>query len=103
MCSFLAVDLFDVNLDEVVSIERGRISLYPTTHDSARCLPPPGHGLNQPALVTFRRMAVRQPSDKRIVDAFRKKLEEAATRMQGVFVHYDQDKGIWLLKLDAWM
>lgn len=66
-------------------------------------LPPPGQGLNQPALLTFRRMAVRQPDDRRSVEAFRGRLHDAAARLGGVFVHYDADAGVWLLKLDAWL
>ncbi len=147
-----AVDLLDADLDEIVSIERGRIGLYPNRQQSApapavngrharlapapgtpaaaasqrraRLLaalgrnggaplaiaappkpvrPPPGEGLNQPALLTFRRMTLRQPADRRTVDAFRGRLLEAAARMGGVFVHYDPDEGVWMLKLDTWL
>ena len=69
----------------------------------ARAMPPPGTGLNQPALLTFRRMAVRQKDDRRTVDAFRGKLAEASARLNGLFVHYDPDDGVWLLKLDSWL
>lgn len=147
-----AVDLLNADLDEIVSIERGRIGLYPNRQQSApapavngrharlapapgtpaaaasqrraRLLaalgrnggaplaiaappkpvrPPPGEGLNQPALLTFRRMTLRQPADRRTVDAFRGRLLEAAARMGGVFVHYDPDEGVWMLKLDTWL
>lgn len=93
-----------MDLDAVVSIERGRISLYPepTSGSGDRMLPPPGQGLNQPALLTFRRMAVRRPDDKSSVEAFKSKLMEASTRMHGIFVHYDPLQGVWLLKLDSW-
>lgn len=67
-----------------------------------RTLPPPGQGLNQPALLTFRRMAVRQRHDRRTVDAFRGTLLETSARLGGVFVHYDADEGVWMLKLDRW-
>jgi hypothetical protein len=69
---------------------------------SRRALPPPGQGLNQPALLTFRRMAVRQRHDRRTVDAFRGTLLETSARLGGVFVHYDADEGVWMLKLDRW-
>ena len=164
------MDLLDADLDEAISIERGRIALYPhhqrgggpvapaqlvpalpgperaaaagrqacpralppgalhaavqrraallgaPVARSARPAaavaaapppkprrPPPGEGLNQPALLTFRRMALRQPADRRTVEAFRGRLLEAAARMGGVFVHYDPEQGVWLLKLDAWL
>ena len=123
-----AVDLFGVDLDAVVSIERGQIALYRQPGTSPRPgpkstastytgtrqhasstptkgarLPQPGQGLNQPALLTFRRMMVRQPNDRRTVEAFRGKLLEASARMGGVFVHYDPDEGVWLMKLDSWI
>lgn len=160
-----AVNLLDADLDDIVSIERGRIALYPKRQESAPpgppalpalpgpalatarggqarlvsalntpaaaaarrrarlvatlsgrstaqlvLAPPPkpdrpprGEGLNQPALLTFRRMALRQPADRRTVDAFRGRLLEAAARMGGVFVHYDPDEGVWILKLDTWL
>lgn len=152
------MNLLDADLDDIVSIERGRIALYPKRQQSAppalptlpalqgpaharlgpalntpaaaaarrraRLVatlsgrstaplvaapppkpdrPPPGEGLNQPALLTFRRMALRQPADRRTVDAFRGRLLEAAARMGGVFVHYDPDEGVWILKSDTWL
>lgn len=159
-----AVNLLDADLDDIVSIERGRIGLYPSHQPPAppatlaalpgpapaaskgrlasmmpapgspaaaagrrraRMLanlagrngaplaiaappkvtvrPPPGEGLNQPALLTFHRMSLRQPADRRAVAAFRGRLLEAAARMGGVFVHYDPDEGVWMLKLDTWL
>ena len=103
-----AVDLLGMDLDRAVSIERGRISIYPQRSGTAAGkgssqLPPAGEGLNQPGLLTFRRMAVRNPNDRRGVEAFRGKLLEASARMNGVFVHYDPEQGVWLMKLDAWL
>ena len=65
-------------------------------------MPPPGSGLNQPALLTYRRMAVRQPDDKAAVEAVRAKLQKASERSGGVFVHFDPKEGIWMLKVDSW-
>ena len=98
-----AVDLLGVDLDAVVSIERGRIALYQQQQQQQPAAPPPGSGLNQPALLTFRRMTVRSVNDRRTVDAFRGKLMQASARMNGVFVHYDPDEGVWLMKMDAWL
>ena len=90
------VDLLGADFDAAISIERGRISLFPAVPPSvggdgmpARSLPPSGSGLNQPAMLTFRRMAVKQPGDARVVAAFKRKLEEAAGHMGAIFVHYD--------------
>lgn len=105
----LVVDLLGVDLDVVVSIERGRVTLYPGVPPSAgdnttatRVMPPPGAGLNQPAMLTLRHMAVKQPNDAHVVAAFKRKLEEAAGRMGAIFVHYDPQEGVWLTKLDVW-
>ena len=102
-----AVDLLGLDLDRAVSIERGRISIYPQRRSAAKGsisgLPPAGEGLNQPGLLTFRRMAVRNPNDRRGVEAFRGRLLEASARMNGMFVHYDPEQGVWLMKLDAWL
>ncbi|KAL4457257.1 hypothetical protein ABPG75_012122 [Micractinium tetrahymenae] len=107
------VDLRGLDLDQLISIERGSIDLYPAPAGSntngdkavaaaARKLPPPGRGLNQPALLTFRRMAVKKPDDQKLVAAFKKRLQEASERMGGVFVHYDSKEAVWMMKLDAW-
>ncbi|PSC67784.1 polyketide synthase [Micractinium conductrix] len=103
-----SVDLLGADFDAAISIERGRISLFPAVPPSvggdgmpARSLPPSGSGLNQPAMLTFRRMAVKQPGDARVVAAFKRKLEEAAGHMGAIFVHYDPREGVWLIKLDA--
>ena len=96
-------DLLGVDLDAVVSIERGRIALYQQQQQQQPAAPPPGSGLNQPALLTFRRMTVRSANDRRTVDAFRGKLMQASAHMNGVFVHYDPDEGVWLMKMDAWL
>ena len=102
------MDLLGLDLDAAVSIERGRISIYPQRSGAgvgkgSSQLPPAGQGLNQAGLLTFRRMAVRNPYDRRGVEAFRGKLLQAATRMNGVFVHYDPDQGVWVMKLDVWL
>ena len=104
----VAVDLLGMDLDSAVSIERGRISIYPHRSGAAAAkgtslLPAAGEGLNQPGLLTFRRMAVRNPNDRRGVEAFRSKLLEASARMNGVFVHFDPEQGVWLMKLDSWL
>lgn len=47
-------------------------------------------------------MAVKKPDDPKLVAAFKKRLQEASERMGGVFVHYDPQEAVWMLKLDAW-
>lgn len=80
----------------------------------SRPLPPPGQGLNQPALLTFRRMRLAarggggglpangSSAHHQLLDAFRGRLQEASQKLGGVFVHYDSEQGVWMLKLDAW-
>lgn len=107
------VDLRGLDLDKAVLLERGRFALYPVqpssvgtnvkcTAASSRRRPPPGEGLNVPAIVTLRRMRVRDPNDRRAVEAFRGRLLAAALRMGGTFVHYDPDEGIWMLKIESY-
>lgn len=63
------VDLLDLDLDGIVVLERGRFMLYPppllARGQGAAAKPPPGSGLNQPAIITLRRMAVREPNDRK--------------------------------------
>lgn len=91
------VDVRNANLDEIVRIERGRISLY-----AGAKMPDIGRGLNQPALMTLKKIF---PS-KRMVKiqksmAFRGLLLQACVRMGATFVHYDADEGVWVLKVDG--
>ena len=76
------------------------MELYPPPSSGVRALPPPGRGLNQPALLTFRRMAVRRSDGEATLRA---RLVQASTRMGGVFVHYDAREGVWMLKVDRWV
>ena len=46
------VNVLDVNLDSVIDIEKGRIQMYGLPNGPVR--PPPGEGLNVPAMLTFR-------------------------------------------------
>lgn len=91
------VNLLDADLDAIVAVERGRISLYGTRRPEK---PPHGSGLNQPAMLTFRRMTVRRPNDRREVEAFRGRLMEASLRLGGTFVHYDPEDGVWMVKVE---
>ena len=47
------VDVLGLDLDSVVHFSRGRMEMYGTAQRLR--LPPPGKGLNVPALLTFRR------------------------------------------------
>ena len=51
-----AVDLLGLDLDSIVRFARGRVQLYGGA--GGRRLPPPGRGLNVPALVTLRCMSM---------------------------------------------
>lgn len=121
-----AMDLRGVCLDDIVSIEKGRIQVYGLPGGAAK--PPPQRGLNVPALLTFRcavtkelcwicmlimeccklkellpwpcrQMHVKQ-NDAKSVARFRAKLTDHAAKLGGVFVHYDASAGKWLMKVD---
>ena len=91
------VDLRGLRLDDVVDIDKGRIQLYGLEGGALR--PAPGSGLNKPALLTFKRMHVKQ-KDAKSIGRFKAKLADHAARLGGVFVHYDADAGIWIVKVD---
>ena len=98
------VDLCGVNLDSVIEIEKGKIILYPDSTavgTVAATKPPPGEGLNTPAMLTFRRMIVKQKGDAKAVAKFRQKLIDHAAKIGAVFVHYEAETGIWMMKVDS--
>jgi hypothetical protein len=66
-------------------------------------VPEPAHGtgLNVPALLTFRRMVVKDRADAGALAAFRGKLEAHAAKIGAVFVHYEADSGTWVMKVDG--
>jgi hypothetical protein len=89
------VDLAGVDLDEAVRIERGFIALYP----ALKARPPPGVGLNQPALLTLKKMQLRGQRSSGAVAAFRGRLLQACARVGATFVHSDQ--GVWMTKVEV--
>ena len=92
------VQLANINLDNVVDIEKGRIQMYGLPNGPAK--PLPGSGLNGPAMLTFRRMHVKQ-KDEASVAKFVAKLRDHAAKIGGIFVHFDVDAGTWLMKVDC--
>ena len=92
------VDLRGADLDKVVVIERGRISVYPPGGPRAT----PGAGLNQPALLTYKKIfpkAARPLRGQRA--ALKAALLQACVRMGATFVHYDDEEGVWMTKADV--
>ncbi len=63
--------------------------------------PEQGAGLNVPALLTFRRMLVKNRDDAAAVAKFRAKLEAHAAKIGAVFVHYEAASGTWVMKVDG--
>ena len=90
------VDLRAVQLDTILDIQRGMVDL-----DVGISLP--GSGLNQPALLTMKKIFPKGDGrHKGVVQAFRGVLLQAAQRMGATFVHWDPDQGVWILKVDSW-
>ena len=50
-------------------------------------------------LCLCRRMAVKS-RDEKTLDRFKAKLSEHASRIHGVFMHYDPDLAIWIMKVN---
>ena len=98
------VDLRGVNLDSLIEIEKGKILMYPervVEGGAATAKPPPGEGLNNPAMLTFRRMIVKQKGDAKALAKFRQKLIDHAAKIGAVFVHYDAEIGTWMMKVES--
>ena len=122
------VDLLGLDLDSVVRFTRGRVQLHGNA-DGPR-LPPPGRGLNVPALVTLRcicleprnfctveeqqtpsgnvtqacalpRQLKPRSGSARDLSALHDKLEAAAASLGGRFVHYDPATGAWIVKVSG--
>lgn len=89
------VDLLRANLDDIVHIDKGSIILYPGMK------PQLGEGLNQPALLTFKKVFPRGKRTKGSLAAFKGLLLQASSRMGGTFVHWDPDEGVWIAKVDG--
>ena len=99
------VDVRGLDLDAVLEIEKGKIVLYPERSAAAGAAeavpkPPPGQGLNVPAMLSFHRMVVKQRDNVKAVAKFRQKLVDHAAKIGAVFVHYDADTGTWIMKVD---
>lgn len=91
------VDLCDANLDEIVQIGKGSITLY---NGKKMKIPPPGSGLNQPALLTYKRIFPRNKASKGAITTFKGVLLQACSRMGATFVHWDPDEGVWIAKVE---
>ncbi|KAK9829172.1 hypothetical protein WJX72_004291 [[Myrmecia] bisecta] len=91
------VNLLGLDLDAIVDIEKGRVQVYGLAGGPG--IPPIGQGLNGPAMLTFRRMHMKQ-KDAKSLERFAAKLREHSARAGGVFVHYDADAGVWIMKVD---
>jgi acyl carrier protein len=85
------VNLLNVDLHSAVKFERGRISI------SSSC-----DGLDRPALLTFRQIYPKQKLQGLALEGFTSRLGKMSVKMGGVFVHYDAETGIWVMKTDVW-
>lgn len=85
------VNLLNVDLGSAVKFERGRISI------ASSC-----DGLDRPALLTFRQIYPKQKLQGLALEGFTSRLDKKSTKMGGVFVHYDAEAGIWVMKTDVW-
>ena len=55
---------------------------------------------DMPAVWVICRKMVVKKKDAASISKFSGKLRDHATNIGGVFVHYDADSGIWMMKVD---
>ena len=84
------VNLLDASLDDGIEIRRGRIKLL--AHQLSF------HG---PALLTFRQIFPRHKFSALEVEGFIHHLERQSSKLGSLFVHYDPEKGIWVMKIET--
>ena len=88
------VDVEGIDFDRLVTIEKGKMSVYAGVDKPAA-----GAGLNKPALLTFKRMMPKS-KDANSQAEFHDKLVKAAARMGALFVHYEPSTGTWVIKIN---
>lgn len=81
------VDVLGLNLDDIVSINRGDVSLYPNGDK-----PDIGSGLNKPAAVVLEQ--VFPPKGVR-ADRFEKELHKFLSSVKAIPLEYNGDSGRW--------
>lgn len=89
------VNVLGLDLDSAVHFSRGRVQVYGAAQGLH--LPPPGEGLNVPALLFFQ-LNLRSQNAHDLA-AFQAKLEERGARNGGRFVHYDPRASVWIVKV----
>lgn len=87
--------------DTAASAAAATAQKTPGTGKAVVAKPERGTGLNVPALLTFRRMLVKNREDAAAVAGFRGKLQAHAAKVGAVFVHYEVDTGTWVMKVDG--
>lgn len=88
------VNLRHANLDELITIKKGKINIYPPgTLKPKECI-----GLNVPALFVFKGIFPKTGLQD-AVEQLKLKLRNECIRMGSVFVDYDANSGIWIVKV----
>lgn len=95
-----AVDVRDANLDDIVEIQHGDISVYALAEEAGN-KPVEGSKLNRPAILTYYNMYPKSgpsatPED---FDKFERKLERSARKSGAQFLSYDKSAGEWKIRV----
>lgn len=96
-----AVDVRGADLDDIVDIQHGDISVY-AVDEANGTKPPEGSKLNRPAILTFYDLyptpggAQASPED---FDKLRRKLDKSARKSGADFLSYDENLGEWKIRV----
>lgn len=95
------VDVRGANLDQIVSIGTGDISVY-HEHEERGEKPPQGHKLNRPAVLTFCGMYPKGgvTSSDEEKEKYARKVEEKTKKLGAGFISYDKAAGVWKIRVE---
>ena len=96
-----AVDVRYADLDASIVISQNDVSVYTRDEEEGR-KPPIGSKLNRPAVITFFNVFPKNggaDADEESKTKFAKKIERSTAKMEADLISYDQDHGIWKIRV----
>ena len=92
------VDVRGVDLDQLVSIEKGAVSVY-YDEDNEGEKPPVGTKLNRPALITMYDIFPLQGSDAAAIEKNERRVAKSTKKMGAELISYDGKSGVWSFRV----